>query len=152
MCQALGVRPVVETHGHRDHIQAVPAVREAGYEVAVPAPTPACSPATTCCSRTTSQLERGRLRIRTVHTPGPHPGLHLLRRGGDAAAVHRRHALPRGPGNTYTERRLRHHHPLDHRRHLRRLDPDTIVLPGHGAMTTIGDEAPHLDEWVERGW
>jgi hypothetical protein len=26
------------------------------------------------------------------------------------------------------------------------------VLPGHGLDTTIGDERPHLDEWIERGW
>ena len=32
------------------------------------------------------------------------------------------------------------------------LDPDTIVLPGHGDDTTIGTERPHLQEWVDRGW
>ena len=37
MCQRLGVKRVLETHGHGDHIQAVPAMREAGYEVAVTA-------------------------------------------------------------------------------------------------------------------
>ena len=31
------------------------------------------------------------------------------------------------------------------------LPPSTRVLPGHGAATTIGDEAPHLQEWVDRG-
>ncbi|MDA3002324.1 MAG: MBL fold metallo-hydrolase, partial [Actinomycetota bacterium] len=35
LCSALGVRRVLETHGHHDHIQAVPALREAGFEVAV---------------------------------------------------------------------------------------------------------------------
>src|SRR3954452_15427992 len=35
LCRALGVRRVVETHGHWDHIQAVPAVRDAGYDVGV---------------------------------------------------------------------------------------------------------------------
>src|SRR6202035_2393470 len=33
LCRRLGVRQVLETHGHWDHIQAVPAVRDAGYEV-----------------------------------------------------------------------------------------------------------------------
>ena len=35
LCVQLGVRRVLETHGHWDHIQAIPAMREAGYEVAV---------------------------------------------------------------------------------------------------------------------
>ena len=35
LCRTLGVKRVLETHGHWDHIQAVPAMREAGYEVAV---------------------------------------------------------------------------------------------------------------------
>jgi glyoxylase-like metal-dependent hydrolase (beta-lactamase superfamily II) len=37
ICRRLGVRSVVETHGHSDHIQAVPAMRDAGYDVAVTA-------------------------------------------------------------------------------------------------------------------
>ena len=37
LCTQLGVRRVLETHGHWDHIQAIPAMREAGYEVAVTA-------------------------------------------------------------------------------------------------------------------
>jgi glyoxylase-like metal-dependent hydrolase (beta-lactamase superfamily II) len=31
------------------------------------------------------------------------------------------------------------------------LPPDTTVHTGHGDSTTIGDEAPHLDEWIARG-
>ena len=30
--------------------------------------------------------------------------------------------------------------------------PDTLVLPGHGKPTTIGEERPHLQEWIDRGW
>ena len=37
LCQTLGVRKVVETHGHWDHIQAVTQVRDAGIDVAVTA-------------------------------------------------------------------------------------------------------------------
>ena len=32
------------------------------------------------------------------------------------------------------------------------LPDDTVVMPGHGADTTIGAERPHLQEWVDRGW
>jgi hypothetical protein len=27
-----------------------------------------------------------------------------------------------------------------------------VVMPGHGVDTTIGNERPHLAEWVARGW
>lgn len=29
---------------------------------------------------------------------------------------------------------------------------DTVVYPGHGDDTTLGDERPHLAQWRERGW
>ena len=32
------------------------------------------------------------------------------------------------------------------------LDDETVVLPGHGASTTIGKERPELASWIERGW
>ena len=31
------------------------------------------------------------------------------------------------------------------------LPSDTVVHTGHGGDTTIGDEAPHLQEWIDRG-
>jgi glyoxylase-like metal-dependent hydrolase (beta-lactamase superfamily II) len=31
------------------------------------------------------------------------------------------------------------------------LPPETVVHPGHGDDTTIGDEAPQLREWLDRG-
>ena len=37
LCTRLNVKRVLETHGHFDHIAAIPAMREAGYEVAVTA-------------------------------------------------------------------------------------------------------------------
>ena len=37
-------------------------------------------------------------------------------------------------------------------RKLFTLPAHTVVMPGHGIDTTIGNERPHLDEWVERGW
>ena len=55
LCQTLGVRRVLETHGHWDHIQAVPAIREAGYEVGgrrPPTHRGSRTSATTCSSTT----------------------------------------------------------------------------------------------------
>lgn len=31
-------------------------------------------------------------------------------------------------------------------------DDDTVILPGHGGSTVLGNERPHLDEWRQRGW
>lgn len=33
-----------------------------------------------------------------------------------------------------------------------RYDDDAVVLPGHGAETTLGAERPSLGQWRERGW
>lgn len=31
------------------------------------------------------------------------------------------------------------------------LPPETVVHTGHGDSTTIGAEAPHRQEWIDRG-
>jgi glyoxylase-like metal-dependent hydrolase (beta-lactamase superfamily II) len=37
------------------------------------------------------------------------------------------------------------------RERLLSLPPETVVYTGHGDTTTIGAEAPHLQEWIDRG-
>lgn len=37
------------------------------------------------------------------------------------------------------------------RTRLLTLPPETVVNTGHGDSTTIGAEAPHLQEWIDRG-
>ncbi|MEW9531014.1 MBL fold metallo-hydrolase [Microbispora sp. NPDC049125] len=37
------------------------------------------------------------------------------------------------------------------RERLLTLPPETVVHTGHGDSTTIGAEAPHLEEWIRRG-
>jgi glyoxylase-like metal-dependent hydrolase (beta-lactamase superfamily II) len=32
------------------------------------------------------------------------------------------------------------------------LEADVLILPGHGDRSTIGEERPHLQEWIDRGW
>src|ERR1700722_12084324 len=68
-CTALGVRKVVETHGHWDHIQAVPALRDAGYEVAVTAADAAMLPSYDLLLEDDAEIEVGRVRLRTILTP-----------------------------------------------------------------------------------
>jgi glyoxylase-like metal-dependent hydrolase (beta-lactamase superfamily II) len=152
-CETLGVRKIVETHGHWDHIQAVPALRDAGYEVAVTAADAAMLPAYDLILDDDVEIAVGRVRLRTILTPGHTPGSICFRVEGSPLLFSGDTLFPGGPGNTSRpggdfeaiigsiERRL-----------FAPLPSDTIVLPGHGLDTTIGNELPHLDEWVARGW
>jgi glyoxylase-like metal-dependent hydrolase (beta-lactamase superfamily II) len=74
ICTDLGVNQVVETHGHWDHIQAVPAVREAGISVAVTAADAGMLPSYDLLLTDDEQLSVGDLKIRTLSTPGHTPG------------------------------------------------------------------------------
>ena len=74
LCKDLGVRTVLETHGHWDHIQAVPAVRDAGYEVGVTAADAAMLPSYDYLLEDDTVIQVGRLRLRTLLTPGHTPG------------------------------------------------------------------------------
>ncbi len=153
LCQALDVRTVLETHGHWDHIQAVPAVREAGYKVGVTEQDAAMLPSYDYLLTDESVIEIGRLRIHTHHTPGHTPGSMSFSVEDTPLLFTGDTLFPGGPGATSFEGG---DFPTIlasiEDRMFRVFDPDTIVLPGHGADTTIGTEIPSFDEWVERGW
>jgi glyoxylase-like metal-dependent hydrolase (beta-lactamase superfamily II) len=152
LCRRLGVRRVLETHGHWDHIQAVPAVREAGYDVGVTAEDASMLDAYDFVLEDDTVLEVGQLRLRTIHTPGHTPGSICFLVEGSPVLFAGDTLFPGGPGATKfpggdfpTIIRS-----IDER--LFTLPPGTIVMPGHGDDTTIGTERPHLQEWVDRGW
>ena len=152
LCRQLGVRRVLETHGHWDHIQAVPALRDAGYDVAVTAADAAMLPSYDSLLEDGSAVEVGDLRLRVIATPGHTPGSVCFRLEGSPLLFSGDTLFPGGPGKTSLPGGdfptiLRS---IDER--LFPLDPDTIVLPGHGADTTVGAERPHLQEWADRGW
>lgn len=152
LCTGLGVRTVLETHGHWDHIQAVPAVREAGYQVGVTAEDAAMLDSYDYLLEDETVIEVGRLRLHAIKTPGHTPGSICFRLEGSPLLFSGDTLFPGGPGNTSFEGGdfdtiIRS---IDDR--LFTLPPETLVLPGHGDDTTIGAERPHLDEWVERGW
>ncbi len=154
LCRSLGVRRVLETHGHHDHIQAIPALREAGYHVAV---TELDAPMLGDMGYDEfldhdQVVEIGRLRLKSIHSPGHTPGSISFHVEGTPLLFTGDTLFPGGPGATKFPGG-------DFETIIRSIDdllfvfpPDTIVLPGHGLNTTIGTERPHLREWVDRGW
>ena len=152
LCTNLGVRKVLETHGHWDHIQAVPAVRDAGYDVGVTAEDAAMLDSYDFVLEDESVIEVGRLRLHLIHTPGHTPGSICFRLEGSPVVFAGDTLFPGGPGNTTFEGGDFPTIIESIDRRLFTLPGDTIVLPGHGDDTTIERERPHLQEWVDRGW
>ena len=103
LCRDLGVRRVVETHGHWDHIQAVEAVRDAGYDVAVTQADAEMLPAYDQILEDEAVLEVGRLRIATIATPGHTPGSMCFAVEGTPLLFTGDTLFPGGPGNTSFE-------------------------------------------------
>ena len=152
-CQALGVRQVVETHGHWDHIQAVPALRDAGYEVAIAAGDAAMLPAYDGLIEDDAVIGVGNLRIRAIHTPGHTPGSTCFLVEGSPVLFSGDTLFQGGPGNTtFPGGDFAQIITSIDQRLFGPLPPETIVMPGHGEDTTIGDERPHLEEWILRRW
>lgn len=153
LCRGLGVRRVLETHGHWDHIQAVTELRDAGYSVGVTAQDASMLPSYDDVLDDDAVVEVGRLRLRTIHTPGHTPGSMCFRLEGHPLLFSGDTLFPGGPGATKFEggdfptiiRSIED-------RLFSKLDKEVVVLPGHGDRTTIGTERPHLQEWVDRGW
>ncbi|MFM1752862.1 MAG: hypothetical protein RL119_1824 [Actinomycetota bacterium] len=154
LARQLGVRQILETHGHHDHIQAIPAMREAGYRVSV---TELDAPMLGDMGYDAfldhdEVIEVGRLRLRSIHNPGHTPGSISFHVEGTPLLFTGDTLFPGGPGATKFPGG-------DFDTIIKSIDnslfvfpPHTIVLPGHGDDTTIGTERPHLQEWVNRGW
>lgn len=154
LCTTLGVRRVLETHGHGDHIGAVAELREAGYEVGV---TSADAPRLKDVGYDVfiddaEVIEVGRVRLLAIHNPGHTEGSVSFKVDGAPVLFSGDTLFPGGPGATKF--------PggdfaaiidsIDNK--LFTFPADTVVMPGHGLDTTIGTERPHLAEWVARGW
>jgi glyoxylase-like metal-dependent hydrolase (beta-lactamase superfamily II) len=153
LCDGLGVRTVLETHGHWDHIQAVPAVRDAGYEVGVTAADAAMLDAYDYLLEDDSVIEVGRLRVHTIATPGHTPGSMCFRVADTPLLFSGDTLFPGGPGNTSFEGGdFETIITSIDRRIFASMPDETLVLPGHGDDTTVGAEKPSLDDWIARGW
>ncbi len=150
--RATGVRRVLTTHGHWDHIQAVEAVRDAGIDVGIAAEDASMLPAYDFTIPDDDVVTVGKLRLRTIHTPGHTPGSTCFLLEGKPVLFSGDTLFPGGAGNTSLPGGNFPQIIESIDRRLFILPKDLLVLPGHGLDTTIADEAPHLQEWIERGW
>jgi glyoxylase-like metal-dependent hydrolase (beta-lactamase superfamily II) len=150
--RATGVRRVLTTHGHADHIGAVTQMRDAGIDVGIAAEDAEMLPAYDFVIPDEETLSVGDLRLTTIHTPGHTPGSTCFQLVGHPVLFSGDTLFPGGVGNTTFPGGDFDTIIQSVDRRLFTLPEDMLVLPGHGLDTTIGSERPHLDEWVERGW
>ncbi len=89
--------------------------------------------------------------LQTRHTPGHSPG-GVCFYGAELGAVFSGDTLFQG-GPGATGRSFSNFATLldTIRYQLFTLPPETVVHTGHGDSTSIGEELPHLDEWIARG-
>jgi glyoxylase-like metal-dependent hydrolase (beta-lactamase superfamily II) len=92
------------------------------------------------------------IELQVLHTPGHSPGAVCFYAPSLAMVFTGDTLFHGGPGATG-----RSYSSFDTiidsiRTRLLTFSPATAVHPGHGDSTTIGAEAPHLPDWIERGY
>ena len=92
------------------------------------------------------------VRRRTIHTPGHTAGSTCFLLEGHPVLFSGDTLFPGGPGNTSLPGGNFGQIIQSIDRRLFSLPGDLLVLPGHGLDTTLDDERPHLQEWIDRGW
>ncbi|OCW85788.1 Zn-dependent hydrolase [Nocardia farcinica] len=151
------VKAIVLTHGHNDHVTVAPELSQATGAPILLHPGDDMLWSDTHPDVAHSDLEDGQkigvagTELTIINTPGHSPGssvIHLpeakvlfsgdtLFQGGPGATGRSYSSFPTIIASI-TEK-------------IFTLDPETKVYTGHGDGTTVGDEAPHLEEWIKRG-
>ena len=150
---------ILTTHQHMDHWQALAAL--AG---ATGAPTAAheldAEPLPVTPDRLLAGgqvIEIGKLTFDVIHLRGHTPGsvALALRPAGERTAVQLFTGdclFPGGVGKTWEPGAFEELLGDVTNRLFNIYGDDTVVYPGHGDDTTLGEERPHLSQWRERGW
>jgi len=149
---------VVCTHGHNDHINAAvelsdlldaPLALHPADRMLWDAVHPVVEPDIAMADG--GAFEVGGVRLEVMHTPGHSPGGVCLY-AEELGSVFTGDTLfaggPGATGRSYSDFETLVNAISET---LLALPEDTVVRTGHGESTTIGAEAPHLDEWLARG-
>lgn len=154
------VERVLTTHRHWDHVRALADALADTGAVSAAGEYDADAIEEESGAVITERLKHGEtitvgdVAIEIVHLRGHTPGsiALIIRDGDDTVLISGDSLFPGGPGKTWSAEDFTSLM-ADLRSRIFDVLPDsTVVLPGHGAHTTIGTERPHLDEWQERGW
>ena len=149
---------IVSTHAHNDHVDAAPALAELTGAPVLLHPDDLPLWRQTHPDRAPdgeladgARIDVAGLSLTVLHTPGHSPGAVCLYApelqtlfSGDTLF----HGGPGATGRSFSDFPTI----IDSiRDRLLTLPAETVVRTGHGESTTIGAEAPQLDEWITRG-
>lgn len=149
---------VLATHAHDDHVRVAPELaRATGAPVLLhPADRvlwdlvhPDTPPDGELADGATVAVAGTALRV--LHTPGHSPGACSFHAPALGVVFTGDTLFAGGPGATGRSYSDFGTIVESIRTRLLTLPPETVVHTGHGDSTTIGAEAPHLDEWLARG-
>ena len=152
------VLAIVATHAHDDHVRVAPALAAATGAPVLLHPDdlplwdlvhPGTKPDGGLADG--QEIPVAGVVLRVLHTPGHSPGAVSLH-APDLSAVFTGDTLfaggPGATGRSFSDFGVI---VASIRDRLLVLPPETVVHTGHGEDTSIGAEAPHLEDWVARG-
>lgn len=152
------VTAIALTHGHNDHINAAVALRELVDAPVLLHPAdrmlwdavhPGVDPDGDLAAG--DVLRAGPAELAVLSTPGHSPGCCCFHDVSGGHVFSGDTLFCGGPGATGRSFSDFPTIITSIREQLLTLPPETVVHTGHGESTTIGAEAPNLEEWVRRG-
>lgn len=152
------VTAIALTHGHNDHINAAVALRELVDAPVLLHPAdrmlwdavhPGADPDGDLAAG--DVLRAGPAELAVLSTPGHSPGCCCFHDVSGGHVFSGDTLFCGGPGATGRSFSDFPTIITSIREQLLTLPPETVVHTGHGESTTIGAEAPNLEEWVRRG-